>query len=158
MSKITLIPREIDLSNVKPSLQHQIRENRASKVEIKAAFKATEILAAVNIFTKKLFLVEGERIISSLMRMCHQDAKGSFHHFRKIFQLVLIRCPDVITLMLRSCRSVFQQAPIITTLSCIINSPVQDVLITYFVKVNSRATVEQREAVSQGMITLLNCF
>ena len=158
MSKITLLPLETDLSKGKPALQLKLRDNNATDKEIKAAFKATDIQATLNTFSKQLFLNQGERILSCLLRMCHHDARGSFHHFRKVFQLLLIRCPDALTMMLKPLPDLFGgEVPIMTLLSCIINSPIQDCLITYFVKANSRTSQEQKEYISKGL-SLNRCF
>lgn len=158
MSKITLLPNDTDLCNEKTSLQLKLRDNNGTDKEIKAAFKATDILATLNTFSKQLFLNEGERILSSLLRMCHHDARGSFYHFRKVFQLLLIRCPDALAMMLKPLPDLFGgQVPIMTLLPCIINSPIQDCLITYFVKANSRTSQEQKEYISKGL-SLDKCF
>jgi hypothetical protein len=151
MSKITLVPVDLDLANVQPSLQKKARTNLASPKEIKGAFKAMEILASVNNFSKKFFQANSQRILALLLRICHDEAKGSFHHFRKIFQLILLRCPDAINIMFEPCVESFGQPPILSILSCIVNSPVQDVLISYFVKANSKVSLAQKESLSNGL-------
>ena len=159
MSKITLIPLEVDLSLDKPAIQLKLRDNDATDQEMKAAFKATDILATLNSFSKQLFLTQGERILTSLLRMCHKDARGSFHHFRKVFQLLLIRFPDALTLMLKRYPNLFDgEAPLVVLLSCIINSPIQDCLITYFVKANSRTSHEQKLCIAKGSSDRLSLF
>ena len=150
MSKITLVPVDLDFSNIQPTLQLNARTNTASPTEIKGAFKAMEILASVNNFSKMFFQSNSRRILASLLRMCHDDAKGSFHHFRKIFQLILLRYTDAISLMLEPCLESFGQPPILSILSCLVNSPIQDVLITFFVKVNSKSGLAQKEDISKG--------
>lgn len=77
ISKITLLPAAQQFYGLVP-IQNKERPLIASSNDIMIAYRAMELLCSANYYSKRLFFVLENRLISSLIKMCLPSSQGSF--------------------------------------------------------------------------------
>ncbi|OMJ08041.1 hypothetical protein AYI70_g11802 [Smittium culicis] len=95
---ITLVsPKRLSKSDLNPSLswldirrmEHFSKSLRVSQLALKRAFNATSVLSSSNALSKKIVSNNLNHIIYGLFEIFSKNAKGSFHHFSKLFDHIL---------------------------------------------------------------------
>ncbi|OMJ27022.1 hypothetical protein AYI69_g3558 [Smittium culicis] len=99
---ITLVsPKSLSKSDINPSLtwldirriEHFSKSLRISQIALKRAFNATNVLSSSNTLSKKIVSNNLNQIIYGLFEIFSKNAKGSFHHFSKLFDYILFSHP-----------------------------------------------------------------
>ncbi|KAJ3304396.1 hypothetical protein HDV03_002877 [Kappamyces sp. JEL0829] len=148
VSKITMVPPENAF--IWAGIQQQCRENTADPQDLAVAYKAAEILSSLTIVGKPLFQECQRRLVVSLCRLLASQSTGSLHHFKKVMTITLQRSAKAVDILLAEpVPELGNKIPIMLFLEYAVNSPVQDVIISCFLKITTKFTKKRKQDMSQ---------